>query len=675
MESNNTDIAALALQSAGAPASRPLKLRNHENRMSIDIDGLKLDGLGNLRAVLESSPDCVKILDLDGRLNSINEAGRIFLGLPSTDYLVGQAWVDVLPQDSRLRAVEALLQTKRGQTVRMSTSCYTPFGLRYCDLTVTPLRDLDGAVVAILAITRDVTDLVLARMEAEVREKALARKAAALRAAGLVAKLGAWEIDYAHDAIFWSDELWSLMLQTPRDIKIEEAFGFFTPDDLSMIQEAFARCRQTGRPFTFDTQVQRADGSQIWVRVFGEAAKDRSVLRGAVQDITDRRRAEGQLIAARDAAEAATRAKSAFLANMSHEIRTPLHGIIGMAQVVEREPLSDEQRSRLGVIRQSGDILMGLLNDILDLSKIEAGMLQIDERDFDLVAVLQATCAQFAFQAAQKDIGLELQIDPSANGRWRGDDLRLRQVISNLVSNAVKFTSVGGVTVTADARGGMLQMRVADTGVGMEPDNVARLFQSFTQGDSTTSRRFGGTGLGLAISRHLAQLMGGDLEVTTALGQGSSFCLRLPLARGASSFEPDEKDEEQLPERGLRILAAEDNQTNQLILRSMLSPLLAELTLVSDGDAVVEVFAQSDFNLILMDIQMPGRNGVEATRAIRQLERRHGRSPTPILALSANVMAHQIQEYEAAGMDGVVEKPIDITRLFSAIARALGPSS
>ncbi len=643
--------------------------------MSIDIDGLKLDGLGNLRSVLESSPDCVKILNLDGHLKSINEAGRVFLGLPSTDYLVGRAWVDVLPEDSRLRTVEALAQTRRGQTVRMSTPCHTPFGLRYCDLTVTPLRDLDGAVVAILAITRDVTDLVLARLEAEVREKALARKAAALRAAGLVAKLGAWEIDYAHDAIFWSEELWSLMLQEPRDIKIEEAFGFFTPDDLSMIQEAFATCRQTGRPFTFDTQVQRADSSQIWVRVFGEAAKDRSVLRGAVQDITDRRRAEGQLIAARDAAEAATQAKSAFLANMSHEIRTPLHGIIGMAQVVEREPLSDEQRSRLAVIRQSGDILMGLLNDILDLSKIEAGMLQIDKRDFDLVAVLQATCAQFAFQAAQKDVGLELQIDPSANGRWRGDDLRLRQVISNLVSNAVKFTGMGGVTVTAAAHGGMLEMCVADTGVGMERDAVARLFQSFTQGDSTTSRRYGGTGLGLAISRHLARLMGGDLEVTTALGQGSSFCLRLPLARGAFSFEPDEKDEEQLPERGLRILAAEDNQTNQLILRSMLSPLLAELTLVSDGDAVVEAFAQSDFHLVLMDIQMPGRNGIEATRAIRQLELQHGRSPTPILALSANVMAHQIQEYEAAGMDGVVEKPIDISRLFSAIARALRPSS
>jgi PAS domain S-box-containing protein len=650
---------------------RPLKSKRHENRMSIDIDGLGLDGLGNLWAVLESSPDCVKILDLNGRLRSINDAGRVFLGLASADYLVGRAWIDVLPKDSQPRALEALLQARHGQTVRLSTACHTPFGLRHCDLTATPLRDLAGAVVAILAVTRDVTDLVVARIDAEVRETSLARKAAALRAAGLVAKLGAWEIDYAQDAIFWSEELWSLMGQAPRDIKTDEAFGFFALGDLSMIRATFATCRQTGEPFTFETQVRRMDGSEIWVRVFGEADKARSVLRGAVQDITDRRRAESQLIAARDAAEAATQAKSAFLANMSHEIRTPLHGIIGMAQVVEREPLSREQKARLGVIRQSGDILMSLLNDILDLSKIEAGMLQIDERDFDLTTVLQATCAQFAFQAAQKDLSLELQVDPSAAGRWRGDDMRLRQIISNLVSNAVKFTTVGGVRVTAENRGEALAVRVADTGAGMEPDSVTRLFQNFTQGDSSTSRRFGGTGLGLAISRHLAHLMGGSLEAATAPGQGSSFLLKLPLARAACGSETTQSQDEQAPDPGLRILAAEDNETNQLILRSMLSPLGADLTLVDNGEAVVKVFAQSPFHLILMDIQMPGQNGVEATRAIRCLKQRQGRSPTPILALSANVMAHQVQEYLAAGMDGVVEKPIDIAKLFRAIGQAL----
>ena len=505
--------------------------------MTIEIDGLNLDALGNLANILEASPDCVKILDIEGRLTSINRAGIGFLCIEDPSDWIERRWVDFLPEEVLPEAMGALDAARGGQTVRLSGACYLPCCLKHCDVTVSPLRDLEGQVVAMLVISRDVTELV--------RE--------------------------------------------------------------------------------------------------------------------------------RDAAQAATKAKSEFLANMSHEIRTPLHGILGMAQVMDREPLDEDQRARLAVIRQSGDILMDLLNDILDLSKIEAGMLDIDMRRFDLAATLQAACAPFVFLANQKDVAFDITLQPPFDGQLWGDDRRIRQIIANLVSNAVKFTKSGAIGVRAVVAGDSLQIVVADTGAGMDPDQVARLFQSFTQGDSSVSRRYGGTGLGLAISRHLADLMRGHLVVDTAVGEGTIFTLSLPIGRAPDEIENAPKPAAPPACDALQMLAAEDNQTNQLILRSMLAPL-GSLHLVDNGQAAIEAFAAQHFDVVLMDIQMPILNGVEATRAIRSLEICEGRSLTPILALSANVMSHQVAEYLACGMNGVVEKPIDIGKLYAAIDQTLSRS-
>lgn len=502
--------------------------------MTIEIDGLDLDGLGNLANILEASPDCVKILDLEGRLTSINRAGIRFLCIENLSEWIGRRWADFLPQEALSEALDALHAARGGQTVRLSAACYIPCCLKHCDVTIAPLRDLNGQVVAMLAISRDVTELV--------RE--------------------------------------------------------------------------------------------------------------------------------RDAAQAATKAKSEFLANMSHEIRTPLHGILGMAQVMDRDALNDDQRERLAVIRQSGDILMDLLNDILDLSKIEAGMLDIDMRGFDLAATLQATCAPFIFLANQKDVAFDVTLEPPLDGRLWGDDRRIRQIVANLVSNAVKFTASGAIAVRAAVAGDDLRIIVADTGSGMDPEQVSKLFQSFTQGGSSVSRRFGGTGLGLAISRQLAELMRGHLVVETAAGEGTTFTLTLPVGRSLDEIEHAPMPPTHRECDALRMLAAEDNQTNQLILRSMLAPL-GSLHLVDNGHAAIEAFAAQRFDVVLMDIQMPGLNGVEATRAIRKLEISEGRELTPILALSANVMSHQVAEYLASGMNGVVEKPIDIGKLYAAIDHTL----
>ncbi len=377
----------------------------------------------------------------------------------------------------------------------------------------------------------------------------------------------------------------------------------------------------------------------------------------------------------RDRAEAGDRAKSDFIANMSHEIRTPLNGVLGMAQVMEAHELTPDQRGRLKVIRESGGTLLALLNDVLELSKIEAGKLEIVEAPFRLEELAERVCGTFAGVAAAKGLDLESRVDPEAAGVWIGDSLRIRQVLSNLVSNATKFTDAGKVALVIDLTPRGVRATVSDTGIGIERSKLPKLFGKFAQADASTTRRYGGTGLGLAISHRLVQLMGGTIDVTSRVGEGSTFTVVLPLRRSAAEIVRPQAEPEQTRamarETPLRVLAAEDNPTNQLVLRALLEPLGAEITMVADGREAVEAFEQSAFDVVLMDVQMPRMNGLDATRAIRALEARRGGAATPILALTANVMSHQIEGYLEAGMDGYIAKPLDLATFYGALDEVL----
>jgi CheY-like chemotaxis protein/anti-sigma regulatory factor (Ser/Thr protein kinase) len=359
---------------------------------------------------------------------------------------------------------------------------------------------------------------------------------------------------------------------------------------------------------------------------------------------------------------------------MSHEIRTPLNGVLGMAQAMASGDLPTEQRERLEVIQQSGQSLLAILNDILDLAKIESGKLEFETIEFDLATVVNGAHRAFAALASEKGLGFELAVDAGAEGVYLGDPTRVRQVLYNLLSNALKFTDKGHVAVRARREGDQLSVQVIDTGLGMTAEQMDQLFAKFTQADTSTTRRFGGTGLGLAISRELAERMGGTLDVASTPGRGSTFTLNLPLERvgEARAAVPAAQTEAHSAEAmTIRLLAAEDNTINQLVLRTLLAQLEIEPDIVENGALALAAWESGAYDVILMDVQMPEMDGPAATRAIRAREAETGRPRTPIIALTANAMAHQVTEYAEAGMDGHVAKPIDARLLFEALQSAL----
>jgi len=394
-----------------------------------------------------------------------------------------------------------------------------------------------------------------------------------------------------------------------------------------------------------------------------------------MQNITYRKAAEQALVQAKEEAESATRAKSAFLATMSHEIRTPLNGVLGMAQAMAMGDLAEQQRERLDVIRQSGESLLAILNDVLDLSKIEAGKLELEQAEFDIDETVSSALAAFAATAQAKGLAFRLKVQPAARGVYRGDSVRVRQILYNLVSNALKFTERGGVAVSVARRKGGLRLTVADSGIGVAPEKLAGLFQKFEQADASTTRRYGGTGLGLAICRDLAQLMGGTISAKSAPGEGATFTVDLPLERLGDAPEKAARQAveptAQAEGVALRVLAAEDNGMNQLVLRTLLGQVGVEPVMVGNGREAVEAWAREPWDLILMDVQMPEMDGPTATGVIRARERAEGRPRTPIVALTANAMDHQVREYMQAGMDDFVAKPIEAGRLYAVIEGAL----
>ena len=473
-------------------------------------------------------------------------------------------------------------------------------------------------------------------------------------------------------------------------------------------REKFIRvCDRLGRFTDMETQWRRRDGESIWVSLSGRKVADDAgrllYCEGIAEDITEKKRFEAELsryrahleelvdqrtrelAAAKEEAERANTAKSAFLANMSHEIRTPMNAIIGLSSLSLGLDLPPKAEAHMKTLRKSARHLLDLIDNILDFSKIEAGQLALEESDFSLRNLLDELVEMFAGPIAEKGIAMDRHIDPGIPDRLRGDPLRLRQILINLVNNAVKFTEEGEIAVRAALEasgddGVLLRFTVRDTGIGIPPEERARLFTSFMQADNSTTRKYGGTGLGLAISKRLAELLGGEIRVDrpgeVGLNAGTQFSF---TARFGLAVHPAESAETPGPETGLdrpdadlagvRVLLAEDNRINQEVALEILRGSGAAVAVVENGAAAVDAVRKARYDAVLMDVQMPTMDGLEAARIIRK---DLGLETLPIIALTAHALDGDRKRCLAVGMNDYISKPIDPEKLFRTLRRWIG---
>ena len=440
------------------------------------------------------------------------------------------------------------------------------------------------------------------------------------------------------------------------------------------------RVRQREIASQMERPIELWDGRIIWMGVSNsviESPEGPRVL-SIIRDVTARKLDEARLNEAVVKAEAASRAKSEFLANMSHEIRTPMNGVLGMIALALDGPLEPEQRDFLDMAQNSAKSLLSLLNDILDLSKIEAGRMEIASVDFSPHQVLAEMLDSTSLVASQKGIQLGAQVAPQVPAVVNGDPMRLRQVLMNLIGNAIKFTERGSVTVGLDysadgSDGPRLLGAVTDTGIGVPAERQGQIFEAFAQADGTTTRRFGGTGLGLAICKRLLHLMNGAISVESQSGQGSVFRFTVSVRPAASigvASNPQPASAPPPPNRALKILLAEDNRVNQMVVVRLLEKSGHTVRVAANGREAVHLFALDRYDAVLMDVQMPEMDGLEATRLIRQAESESGSNRhAPVIALTAHAMAGDERICLDAGMDGYLTKPLDPKTLANALCR------
>ncbi len=626
------------------------------------------DGL-LFQSMLQASQDYIALLDVDGGVQFVNAVGQELMPTSDGAGAIGRPWSEIWPDDYAEDLRRVLAAGARGEVSRFRawrTSGAEP--PKWWDAIISPVFDADPQKVqGLLAVCRDVTT----QMQTQSFLDAI--------------------LDSVPTVLFVknaSDGRYLLLNQEAEDVfghsradilgKTDHELGLEWAD---IVQQADADVVRSGKIRVIedtrgsDPENRRAFRTKL-LATYGEEGPCHII--GMMEDVTEQKAIQQALSDAAEKADSANRAKSEFLANMSHEIRTPLNGVVGVAGVLAETSLSDKQLEMVEIIRSSAQTLERLLSDVLDLARVESGLLEIQNEPFHLANAVRTVTALAEARVHEKGLTIPVQIAPEAEAWVLGDIVRVKQIVTNFVSNAVKFTERGEVRVVvsceseADGRR-VFRFEVRDTGVGFDPSKKDVVFGRFQQADGSITRRFGGTGLGLAISKQLANMMDGDVDCDSTPGEGSVFTLVMPLEL---TDPPKEEIVEAVDVDGpqpeaLRILLADDHATNRRVCELILSQIDAELVSVEDGSRALEAFKTDRFDVVLMDMQMPVMDGLAATRAIRAWEREQGLDRTLVFMLTANALAEHVEASRAAGADRHVTKPVTSAGLLTALAQSL----
>ncbi len=613
---------------------------------------------------------------------------KTLLCVPSSQWNVVNSWEEHVHPDDRDR-----LQ----QEVRLTIDTGAPFCCEYrmitSDSRIIWVRDnaqmglaSDGKTQVLRGSAFDISDR-------KQIEQALTKSEAMLEKAQQVTKLGNWEWNIFDNEIIWSKELFHIFERDPAlgTPEYEEHLLDFVPEDREKLNQVVQKAVNNGESYRIELQILRSDKSYHYIEAIGHPEyndnQQVSKLYGTVQDISDRKIAEAKLAAA-SLAEAANLAKTEFLAVMSHELRTPMNAVIGMTDILLNTPLSPEQQGYVAMIQRGGEMLLSVISNILDFSRIESGKLELEERPLNLRQCIKEVLELMTFHKGDKPLKLDALIGIDAPQQIMGDYTRLRQILINLVSNAIKFTENGAIVITVSdqlldqsTNTHELRFDVRDTGIGMSDEQIAKLFKAFSQADKSITRQYGGTGLGLVICKQLCELMGGTISVTSTVGVGSTFSFSIvgqaiaisADANNAEAIASNLKDKKILSrldqnfanQYPFRILIVEDNPVNQQILSLMLDKLGYTPQVFSNGLEALTNLVEQSYDVIIMDIEMPIMDGLMASRKIRQLPNR-----TPwIIGLSANAFTESREIALAAGMNDYLTKPLQVEDIVAALER------
>jgi|GEM_PF-3901276 len=625
-----------------------------------------------LEATIRALPDLLFRMDGEGRILDSYSSKVNDLYLPPGQFL-GKTVFEVLPETAANIMMAAIREAAdTGQHHGAVYSLQMPSGIAWYELSIAAMSKPVRPDTHFIILARDITE----RQEAED----------ALHMA---------EERYVRAVRGTSDGLWDWNLVTGEEYhspRYQELLGYEAgemdntlkafrshvhPEDLPKVLAAQQSHLEENAPYDVDLRMRTRSGEYRWFNSRGQAERDANgrplSMAGAITDITERKQAEEALVIAKEQAEAANRAKSEFLANMSHEIRTPMNAVLGLAQLLEKESLSSDQHDMVQRIRMAGRSLLGIINDILDLSKIEAGQLRIEEKPFTLKPILDHLEYLQGELARNKGLAFHITLPDSPLGQLSGDSLRLEQILFNLTSNAIKFTSKGEIqvrvlTLNKNGKTVLLRFEISDTGLGIEPEFLADLFKPFTQADGSISRRYGGTGLGLSICKRLVDLMGGRIGAESRLGVGSTFWFEIKFQR-TSQIEKEPEPTNQKGTgmgpllKGRRFLVVDDSDVNQELVKMALAMEGAEAVIAGDGQQALEALRKSpEFDAVLMDIQMPVMDGLAATRAIRH---ELGLTKLPIIAFTAGVFNEDRERALEAGINDFLPKPVDLEKMFA----------